>query len=590
MRRHRARRNLLVASLVFLAALAGRAEPPIPLLVDGFECGSAIRWGDWVGGPEIATPAPGVFAPKVECEWNSVGVNDPYLDHLNVLATPLFADLPLGAPGSVEIVAVAYNAIDGGTASCQGTDPNSYGVLRILDGSTCALLTTVADPAHKLIAAAPPALGDLDGDGFVDIVALEAGSEVVAFRWNSIAGSYEHYWSSTETTLSARCRWDGVALHDLDDDGFPEVISGHEVYDGRTGARLDDGTVQPVNNLGVSTVAQVDDDADPDLVGENVWGWDSSTGVWVIEDLQSGSAGSTGLADFDADGIPEIARSAGSASLETFAGAGLYAVASIGSGPPAIADFDGDGVPEVAVGGNSTLSLMDLECEGTPEGCAAEFVRWSRPVQDLSSGRSASAAFDFDLDGRAEVIFADECYVRVFDGIDGEVLASVARRSCTWNEGPTIGDLDGDGSAEIVIGSNANCAVACPAVDPIDRGLRCETGTDCLSGTCDAGYCRCGDGGDCPGEQTCAAPPAGTPGSGDTCRAAHPGALVGVRVIGDALDRWGPARAIWNQVAYTVTNVEDDGGIPKSADWVPNFLVPNRNDFNAQDSLCAPKH
>ena len=72
-------------------------------------------------------------------------------------------------------------------------------------------------------------------------------------------------------------------------------------------------------------------------------------------------------------------------------------------------------------------------------------------------------------------------------------------------------------------------------------------------------------------------------------RASHGGALQGIRVIADAGDRWGPARAIWNQAAYDVFNVEDDGGIPATGDRIPGFQVPFRNDFRAQDSLCAPK-
>lgn len=40
------------------------------------------------------------------------------------------------------------------------------------------------------------------------------------------------------------------------------------------------------------------------------------------------------------------------------------------------------------------------------------------------------------------------------------------------------------------------------------------------------------------------------------------GGWNGITVIGDAADSWRPSRPIWNQYAYSITNVEDDGSIP----------------------------
>ena len=122
--------------------------------------------------------------------------------------------------------------------------------------------------------------------------------------------------------------------------------------------------------------------------------------------------------------------------------------------------------------------------------------------------------------------------------------------------------MDNDQNTEIVIGSNANCNVACPAIDPIHRGVRCMTGADCGSNTCDAGYCRCANNTECTTGHVCAAPPAMTPGNGNTCRAEHPiGAKkTGVRVLRDQLDRWSSSRPIWNQHAYSITNVNATTG------------------------------
>ncbi len=40
----------------------------------------------------------------------------------------------------------------------------------------------------------------------------------------------------------------------------------------------------------------------------------------------------------------------------------------------------------------------------------------------------------------------------------------------------------------------------------------------------------------------------------------------GITVIGDATGTWRPSRPVWNQFAYHITNVDDDGGIPAEQD------------------------
>jgi hypothetical protein len=127
--------------------------------------------------------------------------------------------------------------------------------------------------------------------------------------------------------------------------------------------------------------------------------------------------------------------------------------------------------------------------------------------------------------------------------------------------------------------------VTCPAVDPNFKGLRCLASTDCPNGLpCDAGFCRCTSDDGCNtaavgGGFRCLAPPAGVGGTGNTCRAAFTRKRSGVRVFGDVLDRWASSRPIWNQHAYSVTNVEDDGTIPRTSMARPNWDVAGLNNF-----------
>jgi hypothetical protein len=62
-------------------------------------------------------------------------------------------------------------------------------------------------------------------------------------------------------------------------------------------------------------------------------------------------------------------------------------------------------------------------------------------------------------------------------------------------------------------------------------------------------------------------------------------------VLGDAQDRWIPARRVWNQYSYHVTNVREDGTIPsamkKSWQLLNTFRTNSQIDPNGVD--CDPE-
>jgi len=179
------------------------------------------------------------------------------------------------------------------------------------------------------------------------------------------------------------------------------------------------------------------------------------------------------------------------------------------------------------------------------------------------------------------------------------VLFSQYHTSCTWYENPIVADANGDLKADLIIPSNQNCNVKCPALDPIDEGVRCDSDVDCPGvskcGRDNAGdkygRCRCTATADCANDAlACADPASGPSAAGQVCRAAHPttgAGLTGVTVLHDALDRWVYSRPIWNQHAYAVTNVNDDGTIPRTSAWKQNWKDPSLNSFrrNVQGSL-----
>ncbi len=574
-------------------------------LPEGEEPGICIPFGTGPfgdGNPECEEEIViGLFEPDVQCEWTEPAEGDPFPDHRNVLTTPMVADLPYDSGFAGEIVIVTYNFSDGGAPAGWGSDPNYYGVIRVLNGDNCELIANIHDPANAAVAASPPAIGDLDGDGIPEIVTQRAVTGLITYHWDALTQTYTTLWTSAgQSDIASQSRWDGPALHDLDGDGLPEVISGSEVYDGATGVRLNPGQVMPdAGAMRLSVVGDLDHDFVPELISDAVYAWNLGTDSWEFQ--SEGGPGGThyAFADFGSpglnpgewnadvfDNIAEIVTVGnGSVSLHTLEGEQLMYAADgiLGGGPPTIGDFDNDGRPEIASAGGQFYRVFDLDCDGGDPSCAGAWVRWIQPSQDLSSRNTGSSIFDFEGDGEAEAIYGDECFLRVYKGSTGDVLYSSARTSCTWYENPVVADPDNDDNTEILVGSNSNCAVSCPELDPIHEGTRCEDSEDCVSGVCDEGFCRCADDLECAEGHACSPALAQTPGVGEVCRATHPPgiALTGVRVLRDRLDRWASSRNLWNQHAYSITNINDDLSIPDSATWAltQNYSDPELNNY-----------
>ena len=581
--------------------------------------GECLPWGIGPGGTSdlscAATAAPGVFFPQQQCEWLGPPAGDAFSGHVQVLATPMVATLD--DPTTPSIVFPSYNQTDHGGQSCTSTTA-AFGVIRVIDGRTCAQRATLGSPT--VIAAAPVAIGDLGGDDATpEIVAARSGGGLVAFTHR--AGGWEVMWQTQTSLASGMCDWAGPAIHDLDDDGVPEVIFYGAVYDGRTGAAIDEslGTGLDAVGLGyIPLVADVDGDGVPDLVtGKNLYSWDKASRKWgpprplpagnglvAVGDL--GTFPAVGQDDrAHTDGIAEIVvvlqgtvRAFNVAGREVFT-ASFRTGSGPQGGPPVLADFDGDGRVEIGSAGTDSYHVFDPDCRlaagqtaPDPATCASrstDGVLWTSPTQDRSGDVAGSSAFDFDGDGRPEIAASDECFTRLYDGATGQVLYSRARSSCLWYENPVVADTDGDFNAELVTTSNTSCGIQCPAVDPVFDGVSCLGDADCTATTrCvreqpgDArGLCRCSLDADCGDGYACRDPIAGASAAGKVCRASHPASTTGVHVIADAVDRWIAARPIWNQHAYSVTNIDAAGRVPRTSQWLRNWAQPGLDNFRA---------
>ena len=446
-------------------------------------------------------PQVGVFKPVVE--WKKVDwVASPAAR--SVMMAPIVVSLDddnkdgkIDGDDQPDIAYVSYEASQDGP-----------GTVRAIRGDGSEELWSAVD---GLCATSGLAAGDLDGDGMVELVGITQTQQIRAFehdgtiKWTT-AASYVGDMSYCYST---------PAIADMDADGKPEVIVGRVILDA-AGSERGKGAfgTGAAGFSSASFAADIDGDGQQEVVVGNALYRVDGSAIW-----SNGLAdGYPAVADFDGDGKPEIVVSgSGAVRLQNGGGGTVWSVVNPaqGGGPPTIADFDGDGEPEVGVAGKTNYVVF--ETDGT--------VLWQQPTQDASSAATGSSVYDFEGDGIADVVYADETTLYVYSGKDGAIKLNYAEHaSATIIEYPLVADVDGDDQVEIVVA---------------------HTG--------------------------------------------YNGPEFGITVLGDMDKSWRPGRRIWNQHAYNITNVTDDGGVPKLPD--PNWLTYNNfrsGDLSAADGLAAP--
>lgn len=174
-----------------------------------------------------------------------------------------------------------------------------------------------------------------------------------------------------------------------------------------------------------------------------------------------------------------------------------------GTGRVNIGDADGDGSPNLSFVAGTNLTVLKVGAGG------ALSPLWTRTINDSKSGVITVTIYDFDSDGKPELVYRDSQELAVVDGTTGATkLWSATCQSHTYTEGPIIADVNGDGLTDICV--TCNTSNSFNINDPLQQQA--------------LGQIRLWNN------------------SGGTT--------------------WAPTRKIWNQQPYFVVNINDDMTLP----------------------------
>ncbi|MEM6786272.1 MAG: VCBS repeat-containing protein [Myxococcota bacterium] len=480
-------------------------------------------------------PDPGQFDPEVKFAWGDVTATNH-----DVMMAPVVTQLDDddcdGDVDERDIPDIVFFTFEGSDYNNNGGSAAALRAISIINGQVEEKWTvdlTDDEPGRSI------ASGDIHP---------APGNEIVVCTQNQRVRAYDAMGAVlwTSEPIGRNCFMPSIA--DFDQNGQPEVLVVSAILDGATGAidhtiEIDSTTL----NNGNVVASDVTGDGQLDVV-TSTRVFDATGNLVVHADTITGNHPAVG--DLDRDGIPEIvtvnnlAHTMSVWRVDPMAPDGFVVVrhgldingtinpnpccainpnnagCNGGGGPPTIADFNGDGFPDVGLAGGIGYAMFDGQSlMDTVNVADADTLAWLKPTQDCSSAQTGSSVFDFDGDGSAEVVYADEVTLHIYAGATGDDLFSACNTSGTLWEYPLVADVDSDGHADIVVASNRYSGLACAG------GVK----------------------------------------------------TTGVRVFGDTLGKWVRTRRIWNQHAYQVTNVEEDGTIPVVQ--AANHLEPRLNNF-----------
>ena len=348
-----------------------------------------------------------------------------------------------------------------------------------------------------------------------------------------------------------------VSFADFNGDGYPEVYSGSDIFDaatlkwlcsgpqnGNKGESYRGSAPSVVNShrcyYAMSLASNVLGDARQELIcGNTIYDVSivsrtnpASNSINVNKTITPPSGyspdGHVSLADFDLDGECEVLVTRNDTDDHTISDVYFYAykpssgqiifqktVHSLCTGYPLIGNIDNDPHPEIVfLEKQESWNPMYIYCWRYTTQTGFSTV-WQYHHSD-ASGQTGITLFDFNQDDIMEIVYRDSDNLRIINGNTHSPHNLFSRRMAagTGCEYPIVADINGDGHAEIV------------ATGLLDQS-------------------------------------ANLPGYGAIHVFGNPG-------------NWSPARPVWNQYMYHVTNVNEDLTIPTFCfDKATTFTAPD---------------
>ena len=305
-------------------------------------------------------------------------------------------------------------------------------------------------------------VGDVDNDGWGDVAVglpndgsvFQSGGRVQVFSGRD--GSVLH--DVTADDKFYRLGWSVAAAGDVDGDGFADIVAGApyptaligpayvNVWSGRTGAVLLHYEAVQGDYLGTAVVGpgDVDGDGRPDIAASAPNDNSLGTAIGRVHVV----SGASGQLLFDVPGIATASEFGGSLA--------------------AAGDVNGDGTPDLIIGArlattaNGAGSGLVRVVSGVDGSTLHDFLG---PDAFDNAGWSVAGPGDVDGDGLADVAFGipgaaspaggDWGVVQVRSGADGALLATFWSDAGDGSFGHAIaaaGDVDGDGLPDLAVG------------------------------------------------------------------------------------------------------------------------------------------
>ncbi|MBQ9418091.1 MAG: VCBS repeat-containing protein, partial [Bacteroidales bacterium] len=463
-----------------------------------------------------------------------------YASNVHCYSTPIVGDID--GDGIVEIVVGKYSGATSFTTISKLSVTNKEHLsrlseLKVFRGTDLVQIGTIRLPARSVPYSCPPAL--------VRYPNAEGGMQgaVIVMCVDGYIRSYDINGTLLATS-NISISWGYLSIADFNHDGRPEVYVSNHIFDAATLQLLCSGPSLPY-----SIAADVVGDNTLELIAGNTIcdvkitsrTNPSQNSITINKTITTSTGAScTTVADLDHDGKLDVivcSRNKSSRKKAIYAynprsGEWLFShsITILSStdyaynlGMPMVGDIDGDGNPEIVTLDEKYMYAFRYKADiGLTQLWKISHSDWS--------GATGMTLFDFNQDGIMEIVYRDMTHLRIINGslkISSSPYNLWRTEICagTATEYPIVADVNNDGAAEIIV-----------------------TGKIGTKGTNNANLYN-----------------------------GHLAVYAGITP-------WAPARRVWNQYQYNVTNINEDLTVPRyQFNNATRFTDPNgvvRQPFN----------